>query len=97
MFSLPEDIIPVIAAFTPLFSVRVWASTGAASWRDLDPRQGPSQRGVAHNGFVPRPPLHQLSSGVESGGMEPVAGQSGSVGTDLEAVVCGCACGHRRR
>ena len=41
--------------------------------------------------------LHQLSSGVESGGMEPVAGQSGSVGTDLEAVACGCACGHRRR
>ena len=24
MFSLPEDIIPVIAAFAPLFSVRVW-------------------------------------------------------------------------
>ena len=24
MFSLPEDIIPVIASFAPLFSVRVW-------------------------------------------------------------------------
>ena len=57
------------------------ARIGVASWRDLDPRQAHSQRGVAHNGSVPRPPLHQLSSGVESDGMEPVAGQSGSVGT----------------
>ena len=60
--------------------------TGVAGWCDLDPRQAHSQGGVAYIGFVPRSPLYQLSSGVESGGMEPVAGQSGSVGIDLEAV-----------
>ena len=52
--------------FATVFCPGLAASPGVASWRDLDSRQAHRQCGVAHTGFVPRLPLHQLSSGDDT-------------------------------